>query len=331
MKFSIGDKIVIKKTGEEGHLVGFIDKDMAEVDIAGIVFPIYLDEIDHPYLRWFTQKQQQQKKKIVPEQLPTEKPVLPQQKVATGIWITFMPVYHTVDMEERVSQLRIYVLNQTNYTVALTYEARRAEGRLFSYDGVLHPFSDIYLHYIDWETMSDIPRFSWSLQEKIDVNLAREEGVLKIRSAKLFEHISALQLNNQPTFSYLLTESFRRQEKKLPVLPTDKVMPAFRGSIHSVSELPRYEIDLHIETLVDNIQGLSNTDILDIQLAELRKYLRIAVQNKQDRMVIIHGIGKGVLRDEVQRILKETFEVDRFESGWQAGYGFGATIVYFKY
>jgi dsDNA-specific endonuclease/ATPase MutS2 len=48
-------------------------------------------------------------------------------------------------------------------------------------------------------------------------------------------------------------------------------------------------------------------------------------------MVLIHGVGKGVLRSEVQRILKSNEFVHKLESGWQAGYGFGATIAYFKY
>jgi hypothetical protein len=333
MKFSIGDKIVIKKTGEEGHLVGFVDQDMAEVNIAGTVFPIYLDEIDHPYLRWFTQQRKQQKKSSVPEQLPAEPPLPHKEKVASGVWLTFMPVFQTVDMEERVVQFRIYALNQTNYTVQLSYEVRKGEERIFSYEGILQPFSDIYLHYVDWDTMTAIPRFTWSLKEQINDKLAPVSGVVKIRSAKLFEHLSALQLNNQPTFRYLLTETFTKEKPKeqAPLLPADRVMPAFKGSIHGMTELPRYEVDLHIENLVDSVQGLSATDILDVQLTTLRKYLRIAVQNRQDRMVIIHGNGKGILRDEVKRVLKDTFEVDRFESGWQAGYGFGATIVFLNY
>ena len=61
MKFSIGDKIVLKRTDEEGIVVGFIGKDMLEVEVNGTHFPVYMDEVDHPYLKWFTEKSKQKK------------------------------------------------------------------------------------------------------------------------------------------------------------------------------------------------------------------------------------------------------------------------------
>ena len=101
--------------------------------------------------------------------------------------------------------------------------------------------------------------------------------------------------------------------------------------MRSVKDIPKYELDLHIENLIDSTKGLSNAEILHLQLLELERYLDIAIQNRQEKMVLIHGVGKGVLRSEVQRILKSNEFVQKLESGWQAGYGFGATIAYFKY
>ena len=56
MKFSIGDNIVLKRTGEEGFVTAYIDKQMIEVEVGGTLFPVYIDDIDHPYLKWFTEK-----------------------------------------------------------------------------------------------------------------------------------------------------------------------------------------------------------------------------------------------------------------------------------
>ena len=96
-------------------------------------------------------------------------------------------------------------------------------------------------------------------------------------------------------------------------------------------EAAKYEIDLHIEQLVANKKGLSNAEIVNLQLNTFRHYLQLAIVHHQERMVVIHGLGKGRLREEVHAILKQTPEVSRFKNEWSGKYGFGATEIYFRY
>lgn len=332
MKFSVGDKMLIKRTGEEGYIVSLIDKTMAEVKVGKTIFPIHIDEIDHPYLSWFTQKnKEEQKKKVLREQIPVENLSEKRPKVASGIHLAFMPVFHLVEMEEQVERVKIFAINHSHFTISFNYQVRVHSDLLFSYQGILQPFSDLYLHFVDWETMQQIPRFEWKLEETLSNQYATHHDVLKIRSAKLFEHISSVQVNNTPTFQYTLIQEFAMKEKEKVQFKLPSVIPHTNGKIRSVQDIPKYEVDLHIEQLVDDRKGLSNAEILFIQLAELEKYLDIAIKNKQDRLIVIHGVGKGVLRNEVHQLLKANPFVFSIESGWQAGYGFGATIACFKY
>lgn len=64
-------------------------------------------------------------------------------------------------------------------------------------------------------------------------------------------------------------------------------------------------IDLHIELLSQNFKYLDNYQILQIQLNECRDSIRKAFYSKITRMDIIHGIGEGVLKNEVHNILTE--------------------------
>lgn len=331
MKFSVGDKMVIKRSGEEGYIVSFIDKLMAEVCVGKTTFPIHIDEIDHPYLRWFTEKNKAEKKKVLREQIPLEKDVQKLPKVASGVHLTFMPVFESIGMEEQVKEMKIFLLNQTNYTVIFSYDVRVDKQSVFSYKGIIQPFTDLYLHYLDWETMQEIPRFEWRLEDNVNQNYGIQEDVVKIRSSKLFDHIQNLQKENLPTFRYTLLEEFSFKAKEKEVFKLATPMPHTKANVRSVKDLPKYELDLHIEQLIENVKGLTNAEMLTIQLHELGKYLQLAISHKQDKMVVIHGVGKGVLRSEVQRLLKENIFTDKVESGWQAGYGFGATIAYFKY
>lgn len=324
--------MLIKKSGEEGVVVTLLDNTMVEVMVGKTTFPIYIDEIDHPYLTWFTKKNKdEQKKKVLREQIVIEKLDIKTPKVASGIHLTFMPVFHTVEMEDHVERMKIFIVNHSHYTIEFRYDVRIANETLFSFLGTIQPFTDVYLHYVDWETMQDIPRFEWSIKETLSSQYAMHKDVLKIRSAKLFEQIALMQNQNTATFQYTLLQDFDVKQQEKEAFKLETLIPKTKTSARSVKDIPKYELDLHIECLVDNSKGLSNADMLSIQLAELERYLRIAINNKQDKMVVIHGVGKGVLRSEVQAVLKENLFVDKTESGWQAGYGFGATIAYFKY
>lgn len=56
MKYQIGDKVLILHSEEEGTIIDFINDKMVMVDVRGVKFPVYLDQIDFPYFRNFTQK-----------------------------------------------------------------------------------------------------------------------------------------------------------------------------------------------------------------------------------------------------------------------------------
>lgn len=162
-------------------------------------------------------------------------------------------------------------------------------------------------------------------------------GTLRIRPQKLFEQITSCQLKNEPTFSYLLFDDFTAIEnnKKLPVptqnLPFVKAKAAETTSALHTIELPKYEVDLHIDALMPDNKGMNKSEIIIFQLETARHYLQLALVHRLDRMVLIHGIGKGKLKEELHNILSKMPDVDHFVNEWHGRYGFGATEVFFKY
>lgn len=329
MKFSIGDDIVLKRTGEEGRVVALISKTMVEVEVNGTVFPVYIEDVEHPYLRWFTQKSPL-KKQSAPQQIPVEKLPPTSTRMAKGVYLSFIPEFKTDDMEEIVSDVKIFLLNELPVNVKFTYDARIAETSLFKHEGMLHAFGNIYLHRISYGDMNDQPRFNWRVAAQDD---AMAEGVLRIKPQKLFEHINAIQQGGNPSFNYLLASELKEKKKPQPMFePIVKLQPlSIPLGKPTTTEAPKYEIDLHIENLRSNTRGLSNAEIVKIQLDTLERYLHLAIVHRQERMVVIHGLGKGRLRDEVHAVLKATPEVARYKNEWSGKYGFGATEVTFRY
>lgn len=332
MKFSIGDKVILKRTGEEGHIVSYINDKMVEVEINHTTFPVYLDDVDHPYLKWFTEKKKPQKVKANIEQIPVEKTKQRTQRLAKGVYLSFMPEFKPNEMEDIVDYLKVFLLNELPDAIQFTYDVKLLHQSEFRHEGKLHPFGHLYLHNVPFEDMNDQPRFQWQVSDADNKELAEQEGIVRIRPAKLFDQVNEMLQKNEPSFSYLLFEDFKPKAKKEKQEPKQVVLEKPQVSHFSklLTDMPKYELDLHIEKLVSSIQGLSNADMLLIQLETLQKYLNLAIEHRQEQMIIIHGRGKGVLKDEVHKMLKQTPEVKKFVNEWQGQYGFGATVVHFK-
>ena len=71
-------------------------------------------------------------------------------------------------------------------------------------------------------------------------------------------------------------------------------------------------VDLHIEKLAKDHKSLKNHQILDIQLSYFTTQLNTAIQQKQKEVICIHGIGKGVLRQQIHELLKGNARVKEF-------------------
>jgi hypothetical protein len=306
--------------------------------VHGVNFPVYEDEVDHPYLKWFTGKKKAQKKAAVPDEPLPEEPKKQQQKrLPQGIYLSFLPVYKMEEMEDVIELFKVFLLNETTSQIRFGYDLRTAaDAPLFGHEGALHPFGHLYLHSIRFEDMSAQPRFNWSFTaaDSLDA-LQTMEGTLRIRPAKLFEQINEMRQKNEPTFNHLLLTDFTLApvHTATPKAAPPPVVPKEKKIIRSFHELelPRYEVDLHTEQLPQDTKGLNNTEILQLQLDTLQHYLYLAIAHRQDKLVIIHGLGKGILRDAVHRVLKHTPHIDHFTNEWHGRYGFGATEVRFKF
>ena len=90
---------------------------------------------------------------------------------------------------------------------------------------------------------------------------------------------------------------------------------------------PAMEVDLHIHQLVSSQRGLSNYDMLEIQLDTAKRQLHFAMKKGIQRVVFIHGVGAGVLRQELEFLLKR-YDAVSFEDANFQKYGRGATEIY---
>lgn len=91
---------------------------------------------------------------------------------------------------------------------------------------------------------------------------------------------------------------------------------------------PPMEVDLHIEKLVNSHRGMSNYDILNLQMDTAKRQVEFASRKRIQKIVFIHGVGEGVLKAELDFLLGRYDNLKFYDADYQK-YGVGATEVYF--
>ena len=89
-----------------------------------------------------------------------------------------------------------------------------------------------------------------------------------------------------------------------------------------------WEVDLHIEELLESHHGMSNTEILLKQMGEFRSTFKKARKQGVHKLIVIHGIGEGVLKNEIRTWLSQQEQIEVYDAEFSE-YGKGATAVEF--
>ncbi len=149
--------------------------------------------------------------------------------------------------------------------------------------------------------------------------------ILTIRSEDGFEYECNLNEitktgNLDSYLKYAIDNEFVKEDN--PSIGNKKIgVKSFRGKKN-----PPLEVDLHIHELIKSNKGMSNYEMLSLQLSTAKKQLEFAIDKKIQKVVFIHGIGDGVLKNELYFLLNK-YPVEIMEASFQK-YGQGATEIY---
>lgn len=110
------------------------------------------------------------------------------------------------------------------------------------------------------------------------------------------------------------------EKETLKKKPTKRIKPKERTQA-------TMEVDLHIHHLVKSSRGMTNFEMLNLQLQTAKRQLEFAIQKRIQRIVFIHGVGEGVLKQELETLFRRYDNIKYYDANFQK-YGFGATEVY---
>lgn len=339
MKYQIGDIVLILHSNEEGRVVDIINDKMLMVDVKGVSFPVYMDQVDFPYFRRFTEKKlfPAKKEKQFVDDIRKEKPSQ-EKRTADGVWLTFLPVMDTDEFGDVVvEELKLHLINRTETPYRFVYKLHFFGKPDFELKNTIQPFEDFYLHDVDFADLNDSPsfEFDFSLLQPDKKKADHFESSVKLKPKQLFAKIEELKEKNQATFSQRLFENYPDKviedtvEMGKLAAKGYKIYEASKARQHL--EPARSVIDLHIEKLTDDYRRMSNYEIVNLQLKTFEKYYHLAVAHHQPSLIVIHGVGEGVLRDEIHDILRLKKEVKSFVNQYHPNFGYGATEIFFQY
>lgn len=89
-----------------------------------------------------------------------------------------------------------------------------------------------------------------------------------------------------------------------------------------------WETDLHIDSILESTRGLTNFEMLQNQMKEFKATFNKAKKNNVNRLIVIHGVGEGVLKNEVRSYLANQSGIEFYDADFRE-YGKGATTIDF--
>ena len=87
-----------------------------------------------------------------------------------------------------------------------------------------------------------------------------------------------------------------------------------------------WEVDLHLSEILDSGREMTDHEKLRTQLKHFRKCMDACIAHRIKKIIFIHGIGKGTLKQEIIHALKKYERTRHYQAPFKK-YGFGALTV----
>ncbi|GHT68427.1 mannonate oxidoreductase [Bacteroidia bacterium] len=213
------------------------------------------------------------------------------------------------------SNYEAFLVNNSNYFLFFNYMCRHNNAWISRHSEIIEPNTRLFIEEFSKEQLNDLERICvqlvafkkdkpFGLKNTYSVEL-RIDGVKFYKLHSFCENdffedealIYPLVVNDSATREMLVSASDLQEamtQKVKADYPHHQPLPAKKEK-----SVPILEIDLHINQLLDSTTGLSNGDILNVQLDTFRKTLEENKNKKGQKIVFIHGKGEGVLRNAV--------------------------------
>ncbi len=243
------------------------------------------------------------------------------------------------------SDLDVFFINDSNYNLLYSIINVDKEGKAFSNAaGVLEANTKEQIETLALQSVNDLPAFVFHIlfyrkgEFSLKQPMVKEITINPVRFYKEKAYTENDFFNEDSlmvpvyTDSVLVKEVDNLSESDIKKMIKEKEKPEIKQEYSSRKEKEKVllEVDLHIHELLDDFRGLTNSEILEVQMDHFKSKLLEAQHKNIKKVVFIHGVGNGTLKSEIRKELESKKKMLTFQDASFKEYGYGATLVHFK-
>jgi len=348
MLFAIGSRVRLNHTGAEGIVSELLEHGMISILLDdGDEIPVFEEDLMRiEDYRTALRSKPPIKAKVVkgPSEKKDSQPKFPEYQPqysilkSLGIQLAFEPQYRPDGTTEKYN---IHLINDTKYDVLFTFSLYLGEVLKLKSNGKIDSVTTFPLGDLLFDYLNEGPQVQFECWQVTTMGTGKKLAkTLKIKPQQFFKKVRTAPILNLKVHHYVLFENFDdppEEEEDLQTYTMRNSRPLKHTSSsriidkHSVSELANFnpEIDLHINSLTSKYEGLSNNEKIRIQLYHFDEFIAKGIRLGVPRVFVIHGVGKGKLRNEIASRLIQNPDVETFKNEFHPRYGYGATEVIF--
>ena len=260
-------------------------------------------------------------------------------ETADGEQLTVYLAFVPKDIKQlQTTDMELYIVNDSNYY--LQFALYSGDGKMrVRCQNLVEPQTKLYLETINKIGLNDLEhlRFQGFAYKQIAFDAKPAMDIeLKVNPTKFYK-LHSFRENDYFDEDAMLVTIIKNDvmdlgrlidPQQLQRAIVDKSKPEQKPVSKPQNPKPAIiEVDLHIDQLIDNKNGLSRADMLNYQLEKFNQVMTENLKRKGQKIVFIHGKGEGVLRAEIEKLLKKKYYKCKYQDASFQQYGFGATQV----
>ena len=354
-KLSVGDKVRFLSTVGGGTVKGFLNKQLVMVeDEHGFDVPVMISECVIVEASGNEKMGQaaENEELSAKEQLPHDKPEvkvsntdLPEE-TREGEQITACLAFLPSDMKNlSTTGYECYFVNDSNYWLFFNYMSRENNSWKSRYNGSVEPNTKIFLEEFGKEQLNELEKVSLqfiAFKHNKPFRFKNPCSVeLRIDTVKFYKLHSFREndyFDEDALVYYIMRDDLPEKELLVTAGDMERAMKEKTATerrpriqrIEKKEKNPILEVDLHIEQLLDTTAGMNNADVLEYQMNRFNEVMNENSNNKNRKIVFIHGKGDGVLKSTLLKELKKKYPKCFYQDASFQEYGYGATMVTIK-
>ncbi|HNR20728.1 MAG TPA: hypothetical protein PKN75_05850 [Bacteroidia bacterium] len=340
MKFNIGDEVSFLNEKLDGKIFSIVSSVMVKVETNdGFVIDALASELV------LVKKAVEERSKSLSEAEEVKPPFNNNQKAFTYSANTIQFISAPAeDNKLMTGNINFYIYNCTNAEIFFVLFEQQGKDKIMKGKGALLPNTFSQTGNYKREELVDISNFVLQI-----ISAGGEYRHPTVKDLPvILPSLNSSYLNADGTKSfaaYLEVVNFNKPKEEELVILKDTFKEKFETPLQKARTEKKQndesrnnkngvlentaEIDLHIEKLIGDFTGLTNSEIMAVQLKKVVDEMESALRNNYYSLVFIHGVGNGKLKQALRDELKNYPNV-LFKDANQVRYGGGATEVFFS-